>query len=66
MTIARPCQLLAVGTAMCLGGVLFVGTDSVQHISQGGDASLELVGNLISSVHDIRLDLLDPMYTRCF
>jgi hypothetical protein len=25
MTIARPCQLLAVGTAVCLGGALFAG-----------------------------------------
>ena len=66
MTIARPRQLLAVGTAVCLGGALFAGMGSVQRIAQGGEASLEFVGNLISSVRDIRLDRLDPTYPRCF
>ncbi len=66
MTIARPRQLLAVGTAVCLGGALFAGTGSVQRIAQGGETSLEFVGNLISSVRDIRLDQLDPTYPHCF
>ena len=66
MTIARPRQLLAVGTAVCLGGALFAGMGGMQRIAQGGETSLEFVGNLISSVHDIRLDQLDPTHPRCF
>ena len=66
MTIARPRQLLAVGTAVCLRGTLFAGMGSVQRIAQGGEASLEFVGNLISAVRDIRLDRFDPTYPRCF
>lgn len=66
MTIARPRQLLAVGAAVCLGGALFAGMGGVQRIAQGGEASLEFVGNLISSVRHIRLDRLDATYPRCF
>ena len=66
MTIARPRKLLAVGTAVCLVGALSAGMGGVQRIAQGGEASLEFVGNLISSVRDIRPDRLDPTYPRCF
>jgi len=35
-------------------------------LARAGGASLEFVGNLIQSVHDISLDRLDPTYPRCF
>ena len=59
-------QLLTAGAAVCLGGALFVGLGGLPMLAQAGESSLEFVGNLISNVHHISLDRLDPTYPRCF
>lgn len=67
MKLARSYQLLAAGFAACLGGSLFVGMGGATSLARAGEASLEFVGNLIESVHDIPLsERLDPTYPRCF
>ncbi len=38
----------------------------ISALARAGDASLEFVGNLFSTVHDISLDRVDPTYNRCF
>ena len=66
MVLARSRLLLAVGVAVCLGGLLF-SVGSVPAIARAGEASLEFVGNLINSVHSTSLyERFDPTYPRCF
>ncbi|RRA47513.1 hypothetical protein [Acidipila sp. EB88] len=67
MMLARSYQLLAAGVAVCLGGTLFVGVGGASSLARAGEASLEFVGNLIESVHDLPLsERLDPTYPHCF
>jgi hypothetical protein len=66
MILTRTRQLLTVGAAVCLGGTLFVGLGGLPTLAQAGESSLEFVGNLISNVHHISLDRLDPTYPHCF
>jgi hypothetical protein len=66
MTLTPMRQLLAARAAVCLGGVLFVGLGGLPMLAQAGESSLKFVGNLISNVHHISLDRLDPTYPRCF
>ena len=66
MTLTRTRQLLTVGATVCLGGTLFVGLGGLPMLARAGESSLEFVGNLISNVHHISLDRLDPTYPRCF
>jgi hypothetical protein len=53
MTIARTRQPLTAQTPLCT-------------LTRAGEFSLEFVGTLISNVHNISLDRLDPTYPRCF
>ncbi len=66
MILTRTHHLLTAGTAVCLGGALFVGLGGFPLLVRAGESSLEFVGNLISNVHYISLDRLDPTYPRCF
>ena len=67
MKLARSYQLLAAGIAVCLGGTLFVGMGGASSLARAGEASLEFVGNLIESVHDLPFsERLDPTYPHCF
>lgn len=67
MKLARSYQLLAAGVAVCLGGTLFVGMGGAAPLARASEASLEFVGNLIESVHNMPLsERLDPTYPRCF
>jgi hypothetical protein len=51
---------------VCLGGALFVGLGGFPLLARAGESSLEFVGNLISNVHHISLDRLDPTCPQCF
>jgi hypothetical protein len=66
MTLARSCQLLATGAAVCLGGSLFFGSGGLPMLAQAGESSLEFVGNLINNIHNISLDRFDPTCPSCF
>ena len=66
MTATRTRQLFSVGTALCLGGVLFVGLGVLPMLAQAGESAIEFVGNLIGNVHRISLDRLDPTRPQCF
>ncbi len=35
-------------------------------LTRAGGASLEFVGHLISGLHDLSVERLDPMYPHCF
>lgn len=65
MMLTRTRQLLT-AVAVCMGGTLFVGLGGFSLLARAGESSLEFVGNLISNVHHISLDRLDPTYSRCF
>jgi len=65
MMLARTRPLLT-AVAVCLGGTLFAGSGGCTLLARAGKSSLEFVGNLISNVHNISLDRLDPTYPRCF
>ena len=65
MTLTRTHHLLT-AAAVCLGGTLFVGLGGFPLLERAGESSLEFVGHLISNVHHISLDRLDPTYPRCF
>ena len=65
MTLTRSRPLLTVA-AVCIGGTLFAGLGGFPLLAHAGESSLEFVGNLISNVHHISLDRLDPTYPRCF
>ena len=65
MTFTRTRPLLTVA-AVCIGGTLFAGLGGFPLLQRAGESSLEFVGNLISNVHHISLDRLDPTYPRCF
>ena len=66
MIVTRMHQLLTAGAAMCIGGALFVGLGGFPLLERAGESSLEFVGNLISDVHHISLDRLDPTCPQCF
>jgi hypothetical protein len=66
MTVTRTHQLPTAGAVACLGGALFVGLGGLPVLVCACESPLEFVGNLISSVHHISLDQLDPTYSRCF
>ena len=66
MLVTRARQLLTIGATLCLGGTLFVGLGGIPFVERAGESSLEFVGNLISGVHHISMDRLDPTYPRCF
>lgn len=63
LTRTRP---LLTAVAVCMGGTLFAGLGGFPLLARAGESSLEFVGNLISNVHHISLDRLDPTYPRCF
>jgi hypothetical protein len=65
MTATRTRQRISVGTALCFG-VLFVGLGVLPMLAQAGESAIEFVGNLISNVHHISLDRLDPTCPQCF
>lgn len=64
MTLTRTRPRLT-AAAVCLGG-LFVGLGGLSLLERAGDSSLEFVGNLISNVHHLYLDQLDPTCPQCF
>ena len=64
MIVTRTSQLLT-AVAVCLGGALFVGLGGFTLLERAGESSLEFVGNLISNVHRISLDRLDPTCPQC-
>ena len=66
MILTRTRDLLTAGATVCLGGTLFVGLGGIPLLARASESSLEFVGNLISGVHNISLDRLDPTYPRCF
>jgi hypothetical protein len=66
MIVTRTRQLLTIGVTVCLGGALFVGLGGFPFLERTGESSLEFVGNLISGVHHISMDRLDPTYPRYF
>jgi hypothetical protein len=65
MTVTRTHQLLTAEAAVCLGGALFVGLGGL-FLARACQCPLEFVGNLISHVHHISLDRLDPTCPQCF
>jgi hypothetical protein len=65
MIVTRTHQLLTAG-AVCLGGALFVGLGGLPFLARACECPLEFVGNLISNVHHISLDRLDPTCPQCF
>ena len=65
MTVARTRPLLT-AAAVSLGGALFIGLGGFTLLERAGESSLEFVGNLISNVHRISLDRLDPTCPQCF
>lgn len=65
MTFTRSRPLFT-AAAMCIGGTLFIGLGGFPLLARAGESSLEFVGNLISNVHHISLDRLDPTYPHCF
>jgi hypothetical protein len=66
MTATRTRQRISVSTALCLGVALFVGLGVLPMLAQAGESAIEFVGNLISNVHHISLDRLDPTCPQCF
>lgn len=64
MNLPRARSLLTTA-AVCLGGALFVGIGGFTFLERSGESSLEFVGNLISKVHHISLDQLDPTCPQC-
>ena len=66
MILTRAHHLLTAVATVCLGGALFVGLGGLPLLMRAGESSLEFVGNLISNVHYISLDRLEPTYPRCF
>lgn len=65
MTLTRTHPLITI-TAVCISGIVFVGLGGLPVLARAVTSSLEFVGHLISSVHHISLDQLEPTYPRCF
>jgi hypothetical protein len=65
MILARTRYLLTAGAAVCLGGTLFVGLGGFPLLVRASESSFEFVGHLISNVHSISLDRLDPTCPQC-
>jgi hypothetical protein len=64
MTLTRTHPLLK-AAAVSLGGALFIALGGFTLLERAGESSLEFVGNLISNVHCISLDRLDPTCPQC-
>jgi len=65
MSLTRTRYLLTAGVSVCFGGTLFVGLGGFPALARAGESSLEFVGHLISGVHNISLDRLDPTCPQC-
>jgi hypothetical protein len=64
--IVRPHHSLMLVLPVVLASVAIGLSGGIPAFVRAADASLEFVGNLISTAHDISLDRLDPTYPRCF
>lgn len=64
--IVRPHRSLMLTLPVVLVFVAIGLSEGIPALVRAGDVSLEFVGNLISTAHDISLDRLDPTYPHCF
>jgi hypothetical protein len=64
--IVRPHSSLMLAQPVVLASVAIGLSGGIPALARAGDASLEFVGNLTSTAHDISLDRLDPTYPHCF
>jgi hypothetical protein len=64
--IVRPHRPLMLSLPVMLASVAIGFSGGLSALVRAGDASLEFVGNLISTAHDIFPDRLDPTYPHCF
>lgn len=64
--IVRPHRSLMLSLPVVLAVVAIGFSGGIPALVRAADASLEFVGNLISTAHDISLDGLDPTYPQLF